>query len=132
MGITTTDIRDPSGPRIVHRSQDLVIHNLIQHNQYLLAAGRSISSAKAQVAVYDITQPFQPWLLSISDFDVKETGFSIAAHNDTLFFGSFDRTPAGDKYAKLRILDFSDPSRISTMGIIERDAVAYHLKTVGS
>lgn len=123
-GLKIIDIRNPAAPKVIRSRYDLGIFNLIQYNNYLIAAGLE------KVAVYSISNPSSPTLLSTLYVGTGRRVWSAAVSGNVLY--TSEAIFEDPKIFALRVINFSNPSNLSTIRVINRDTVAYHLRIVGN
>jgi len=124
-GIRTIDVHEPNMPSLVGLRSDLNIYNLVRHEAYLLAAGRE------RLAVYSITEPSEPNLLSELDMGPEQLVWSAAGYGRTLYVCNWTSDWQGSFTNTLSVIDFSNPAKLSLLNTISRDDQAYHLRVIG-
>jgi hypothetical protein len=125
-GLSILDIQDPSAPTVIDSKEDLIIINLIQHQNFLIAPGVSA------IAVYAIDNPAHPVLSSIYRTSGTLLHFSAAVFNQTLYIYRAWIPQYGPLPYVLFLLvfDFSNPSNLVLIRVIERNSIGYHLHVI--
>jgi len=125
-GLEIMDVQTPSTPSLVGSRGDLTIYNLIQHNGYLVAAGRE------RVAVYSVDDSSTPTWVSDLYVGQDQWVWSVAAYSDTMYTYEWTTNWQGVYTDTFSVIDFSDPAHLSLVNVMARDDSAYHLRVVGS
>jgi hypothetical protein len=124
-GLTVLNIQNPVSPTVITSTNDLAIFNLSLHNNYLIAPGYE------GVGAYSVSDPSSPILQSIYPAADKWF-FSAAVYSNTLYAAEFEMLPGATYTHTLRVLDFSDPTDISLVRLIDRSSTAFHLRAIGN
>jgi len=94
---------------------DLNIFNLVRYENYLVAAGWE------KVAVYSITQPSDPSLLSELNLGAEQRVWSAAVNGRTLYVCNWTTDAEGSYTNSLTAIDFSNPAQLAALNAIGRD-----------
>lgn len=125
-GLEIIDVQNPSLPVILGDRDDLVIYNLIRHDDYLIASGQD------KIVVYTVEDSKNPTYLSELYVGQDEHAFSVTVYSSTLYTSHF-QMDWNDTYTfTLSIVDFSVPSKLILLNSIpeEYGEAGYHLRVI--
>jgi hypothetical protein len=108
----------------IARSDNLSINNMIQHQDYLIAA------CDRKIAVYLLGDSNALDLLSVFELENDYMAWSAAVYDDILYVHGFVTEDWKEYSYKFKIFDFGDPSNLELIRSIDVTDGGYHLKVV--
>jgi eukaryotic-like serine/threonine-protein kinase len=117
-GLDVVDVSDPSIPGYVKSLTDQSIFNLALFEGFLLAPGQRY------LAVYSLSQPEFPRLVSQYDAGQDYMLFAAIGYQKYLYASEFSNAGAGS--LRYLVLDFSDPTSLQELGAYDHRYTAYH------
>jgi hypothetical protein len=119
-GIKVYDISDASGPVFLRNvSAPGGIVNVFSD-------GERLYTSDDMVAVFSLADPSQPELIDSLPLD-GWGGYSVAASGNTVYVSEYRSDPVS---SRIRVIDASDLSSLSTVRLVDTENVAYHLAVV--